>query len=133
MLKQLLITIFFTIYCTGIAFFHARLTNALPEAESIMDQAPAEIRLVFSRRLDRSASYILLEDASGNPVKSEPIATLDGPQEQIAISVEAIPPGIYLVKWQASSLDRHRAQGSYRFTIATSKAKLRPGDQEPAP
>ena len=101
----------------GPAFAHARLTSAKPGVGATVPSARS-ITLDFSEGVVPAYSGITLKDAAGTPVKLGVPAT--GPSAQTLVVPIGAPlaPGTYSVGWHAVSIDTHRTQGSFRFTVA---------------
>ncbi|MEJ1978863.1 MAG: copper resistance protein CopC [Acetobacteraceae bacterium] len=42
----------------------------------------------------------------------------DADAVHLVLGLPALPPGLYKVIWHATSVDTHRTEGSYSFTVA---------------
>ena len=102
---------------SGQAFAHAMLQTATPSAGSTVATA-GQIRLSFSEALEPSFSSITLTTKDGQPVAA-PKATPDPADAKVLILQPAAPlaPGSYHVAWAVVSVDTHRTQGGFDFTI----------------
>jgi len=102
---------------SGQAFAHAMLETAAPAAGSTVASA-AEIRLSFSEALEPLFSSIKLTSKDGKPVEA-PKAAPDPADHKVLILHPAapLPPGSYHVEWSVVSVDTHRTQGSFSFTV----------------
>jgi methionine-rich copper-binding protein CopC len=100
----------------GAAQAHPRLVAANPAAGARV-AAPGEIRLKFSEPLIGRFSQLSLANAAGQPVALG--ASALGPdRKQLVASVRTkLAPGAYTVSWKAVSIDTHRVQASYAFTV----------------
>jgi methionine-rich copper-binding protein CopC len=100
------------------ALAHAHLEKQTPAAGS-KGSAPTEIRLKFSEGLELKFSTIALTSSSGAS-QATGNSTLDPADNSVLIA--AVPgglkPGVYTVSWRAVSVDTHKTQGSYNFTVA---------------
>ena len=96
---------------------HARLKSARPAVGSTVTAAPASITLEFSEGVVPNFSGIALSDA-GKPVQIGKAAKGDDPATLTASIATKLAPGTYTVTWHAVSVDSHRTQGSFRFTVA---------------
>jgi methionine-rich copper-binding protein CopC len=100
------------------AWAHAMLVSASPAVGSIVAQAPAELVLRYSEALEARFSDVSVQDASGIRVdQGNPHPGPDG-GTSLAIGLKKLPPGSYLVRWRVLSVDTHRTEGSFRFTVA---------------
>jgi methionine-rich copper-binding protein CopC len=93
---------------------HAYLDHAEPRVGSTVSTAPREISMSFSQRLEPAFSSAQVYDLSG--------ARVDQGRAQIAgsvmrVSVKALPPGTYRVRWKVLSVDTHTTEGSFSFRV----------------
>jgi methionine-rich copper-binding protein CopC len=95
------------------AFAHAFLHHASPAAGEIL-KPPREVSLQFTESLEPAFSGVDVTDASGRSVEAAKVVT-----NEAAMRVLLMPlaPGSYRVTWHAVSVDTHRTEGSYRFTV----------------
>jgi methionine-rich copper-binding protein CopC len=99
----------------AVAFAHAHLAAATPAADSTV-AAPAEVVLRFTQALEGSFSAVEVRDTTGARVDDgAPRLLADG--GGLAIGVRPLPPGRYQVIWHATSVDTHRTEGSFVFTV----------------
>ena len=102
---------------SGQAFAHAMLETAAPSAGSTVAMADT-VRLTFSEALEPHFSSIALTTPDGKPVAA-PKATPDPADAKILELRPAAPlaPGRYHVAWTVVSVDTHRTQGGFDFTV----------------
>lgn len=102
---------------SGQAFAHAMLESAAPSAGSTVASANA-VRLSFTEALEPHFSSIALTTQDGKPVAA-PKATPDPADAKVLELHPAAPlaPGRYHVAWAVVSVDTHRTQGAYDFTV----------------
>ena len=99
------------------AFAHARLKSAKPGVGAIVASATA-ITLDFSEGVVPAYSSVTLADEGGKPVKlGAPAAGASAAMLVVPIGAP-LAAGTYSVTWHAVSIDTHRTQGSFRFTVA---------------
>ena len=99
------------------AHAHAMLEQAVPPVGSTVPSAPGELRLSFSEALEPRFCRIAVTDASGAPMNAGAIRTDPADPSRLLVPVRALRPGTYGVSWHAVSVDTHRTEGSYRFTV----------------
>lgn len=99
------------------AFAHAMLDSAAPSAGSVVASAD-KIRLSFTEALEPHFSSITLTTKDGRPVAA-PKAAPDPADPKTLILAPAAPlaPGSYHVAWAVVSVDTHRTQGNFDFTV----------------
>lgn len=96
------------------ALAHAFLAQANPGAGAALARAPAEIRLLFSEKLEPVFSGVTVIDAAGDDVETaSPVVQ----GASIRVALKPLGPGVYRVAWRAVSVDTHRTEGTYSFTV----------------
>ncbi len=96
---------------------HALLERALPSVGSEITGPPRQIVLTFTEGVEPLFSTIELHGAGGSVVPTSKPQSASGNNRQLAIDLPALPGGEYMVIWHATSVDTHKTEGSYRFTI----------------
>ena len=95
------------------AFAHAHLKTANP-ADGETVAAPKQISMEFSEKLEPGLSGASVTDAAGHDVSSGAASVKD---TGMTVAVPTLKPGIYHVSWHAVSVDTHRTEGTYSFTV----------------
>jgi len=97
---------------------HAMLESAAPRVGESLAAVPAELVLRFTEAVEPGFSTITVQDASGARVDRDNVHP--GPQggKSLAIGLKTLAPGEYTVIWHALSVDTHRTEGRFRFTVA---------------
>ncbi len=101
------------------AFAHAFLDHAVPGVGATVSGSPSELTLTFTEALVPAFARVQIATAGGAPVASGK-ATLD-PADAKTLHVrlgQPLKPGAYKVTWHVVSVDTHRTDGSYAFTVA---------------
>jgi hypothetical protein len=100
------------------AFAHAELQRATPPVGGTAAASPTEIRLQFSESIERSFSGVTLATGDGVSIPTGPSA-LDRVDKAVLIMkvLQALKPGAYRVTWHVVSVDSHRTQGSFSFSV----------------
>lgn len=119
------------------AHAHAQLVRATPAPGSVLAQAPAEIRLVFSEALDARFSRVSVVDATGTPVVAGPGTIPAGQPQLLQLGLPALPDGTYSAMWRArSAVDGHTTAGVVAFAIGVTDEAVSqlppPGTPDPA-
>jgi methionine-rich copper-binding protein CopC len=98
------------------AFAHAHLKASTP-ADKASAAAPAEINLGFTEALDLKFSGIAVVGADKTDVAlGDAVLKDDG--KSLAAPVSArLAPGAYTVNWHVLSVDGHKTNGSFTFTV----------------
>jgi methionine-rich copper-binding protein CopC len=103
---------------SGPAFAHAFLDSALPRVGSTIVAPPAEVVLTFTQGVEPDFSRIEVEDASGARVDDGAPHTAAGDPAKFAVPLKKLSAGTYTVIWHVTSVDTHKTQGKFKFTIA---------------
>lgn len=96
------------------ALAHAMLEHASPAAGTALRTSPRAVVLTFSEGLEPAFSKVSVSDAKNHDVSSGK-ATING--TVISAALNSLKPGSYRVHWHAVSLDMHRTEGSFTFTV----------------
>jgi copper resistance protein C len=101
----------------GIASAHAFLDHADPKVGSSKSPAPKVVKVWFTQPLEPAFSAMEVFDSNGNEVdKKDSHLDSDDPTLLI-VSLPDLPPGKYKVSWHVVSVDTHRTQGDFKFTV----------------
>ena len=98
------------------AFAHAFLAHATPSAGSEMHVPPAAVTITFTEGVEPHFSTIEVLDAAGTTLASGKPHT-QGAIENLTIDLPKLAPGTYTVSWHATSVDTHKSEGKYTFTV----------------
>lgn len=98
---------------TGSASAHAFLLHASPAAGATLVSPPKEVSLDFSEALEPTFSNVTVVDGTGHKVAAAGVAN----GTRMSVALQPLKPGTYSVTWHALSVDTHRTQGSFRFTV----------------
>ena len=108
-------TIGLTLYAAS-ASAHAFLDTAVPAVGSTVHTAPAEVTINFTQGVEPLFTTIVVTSAAGVRVDTGAVHWA-GDEMHIAIGLKPLPPGVYKVTWHATSVDTHKTEGSFRFTL----------------
>jgi methionine-rich copper-binding protein CopC len=94
---------------------HAQLDHASPKVGSTVAPAPKDVVLWFTEAVEPKFSSIEVVDDKGLAVQAGK-ASLMG-SAALRVPLKALAPGTYTVNWKVLSVDTHRTQGSFSFTV----------------
>jgi methionine-rich copper-binding protein CopC len=100
------------------AFAHAFLDHAVPGVGATVSGSPSELKLTFTQSLVPAFASVQIATAGGAPVSAGK-ATSD-PADPATLHVrlgQPLKPGVYKVTWHVVSVDTHRTEGTYTFTV----------------
>jgi hypothetical protein len=79
--------------------------------------SPKEIRLTFSEGVEPRFSGIELATGDGRPIATGHATRDPGDEKQLVLAVPPLAPGLYRVTWHVVSVDTHRTEGDFTFTV----------------
>lgn len=100
--------------CPAPALAHAFPQHAEPGAGATLKAAPGRVALGFSEKLEPAFSGISVTDSGGHGVEAG-AAVIRG--NSMLVPLRPLAPGKYRVAWHAVSVDAHRTEGGYMFTV----------------
>jgi copper resistance protein C len=112
-------TLCLLLFGTITALAHADLTKTSPSAGVTVSEAPQEVVLTFTERLEAAFSRVTVTDAAGaevNQGKPEVAGNI------IRVSLKRLSGGTYKVDWRAVTPDAHRVDGSFTFRVDAPKS-----------
>jgi methionine-rich copper-binding protein CopC len=102
----------------SLAFAHAQLRRADPPVGATVHSPPTQVELTFSEAIEPRFSTVTITDAAGVQVDKRDLHAMPGDAKHLAVSLGALPPGIYTVIWHATSVDTHKTEGTFSFSVA---------------
>ncbi len=99
----------------GHASAHAFLETASPRVGSTVPP-PAEVSIGFTQDVEPAFSSIAVQDASGASVSAGAVHP-GGDRAHLAVPLKPLAAGTYTVRWHATSVDTHKTEGSFSFTV----------------
>ncbi|HUN44699.1 MAG TPA: copper resistance protein CopC [Acetobacteraceae bacterium] len=100
------------------AFAHAFLKNSTPPVGSDVPVSPKAVIIDFTEGVEPAFSTIEVQNAQGKRVDDGHPHLVNGNQARLAVNLPKLPPGTYRVTWHATSVDTHKTQGTFRFTVS---------------
>jgi methionine-rich copper-binding protein CopC len=99
------------------ALAHAHLVRATPAEGGKLKDAPAEVALKFSERLEPSFSSAVIRDSAGKQVDKADAHVDKADRTVVRVSLPALEPGVYTVEWRVMSSDTHKVSGNFTFRV----------------
>jgi methionine-rich copper-binding protein CopC len=99
------------------ALSHAFLYEAAPLVGGTVPASPKEIRLTFSEGIEPRFSGIDLATGDGRTVATGAAAVDAANDKQLVLALPPLAPGRYRVRWHVVSVDTHRTEGEYSFSV----------------
>jgi copper transport protein len=109
------------------AFAHAVPVTTSPVANAILGEAPRDITIRFSERVEPRASVLEVVDARGSRIDGGHAAVAPGDPWLYRVTLQARAAGIYTVSWRVMSADDgHVTEGAYVFVVGEAAALTSP-------
>lgn len=100
------------------AFAHAHVKTLVPAADAAVTGSPENISLDFSEGIELKFSKISVKDAQNKSVAAGKPELAEGNDTRLILPLtETLPAGIYHVEWKVVSVDGHKTNGDYQFTV----------------
>jgi hypothetical protein len=112
-----LLLVLATLSAASPAFAHAFLVRADPPVGSEMAAQPDRLTLTFTEGVEPLFSTIELRDTRGTIVPTDRPQTTAGNNRQLTVRLPKLASGNYTVVWHATSVDTHKTEGRYGFTV----------------
>ncbi len=113
-MRILLASVLLAAFSNVAAQAHAFLDHASPLVGSSVATAPREVALTFTQNIETVYSSIEVTDASGTRVdQGKP--QISG--NSMRVGLKSLSQGSYRVRWHALSVDTHKTEGSFTFTV----------------
>ncbi|HEX3576507.1 MAG TPA: copper resistance protein CopC [Rhodopila sp.] len=98
------------------AFAHAFLDRASPAVGSAVSGSPPALNLTYTEPVEPLFSTVHVTDSAGARVdQGKPTALDDG--RMLSVKLKPLPPGVYAVEWHVTSVDTHKTEGHFTFTV----------------
>jgi copper resistance protein C len=119
-MRRLLLSFLFAVemMASSPVYAHAHLQNADPPIGSDVSSGPSTLRLHFSESIELGFSSVSITMDNGMAVAPSDVALAPGDASTIVVTLKgSLGPGRYNVAWHVVSVDTHRTQGHYEFTV----------------
>ena len=83
-----------------------------------MHAAPRSLVLLFTEAVEPRFCRVAVLNQAGAAEVSGSWHADPGDAKRLLVPVSRLDPGTYTVHWRAVSVDTHRSDGSYQFTVA---------------
>jgi copper resistance protein C len=99
------------------AFAHAHLDRAEPGVGTTVSTSPGQVQIWFTEALEPAFSTITVTDAQGTDVGQGKAKLNEADPKLLELGLKKLAPGTYRVNWRVVSVDTHRTEGDYTFTV----------------
>jgi hypothetical protein len=98
------------------AMAHAFLERARPPVGSQVATPPQAVALTFTEDIEPHFSRIEVFDPHGVRVDTGDMRA-EGDGKILVVGVKPLSPGRYAVVWHVTSVDTHKTEGRFEFTV----------------
>ena len=96
---------------------HAFLDHSEPKVGGAVTNSPAEVKIWFTQELEPAFSSIEVKNARGKEVDKKDVHLDAKDRSLLIVSLPQLPADTYTVTWHVVSVDTHRTQGQFEFTV----------------
>ena len=97
---------------------HAFLDRAQPPVGGTLAKAPTQVRIWFTEALEPAFSSIAVTDAAGHAMGKGKAKVDPSDPKLLVLDLAPLPAGAYHVVWHVVSVDTHRTEGDFTFTVS---------------
>jgi copper transport protein len=113
-----LVAVVIQLAAPALVLAHASLVRAEPSPNSVLDQAPSQVKCWFAEAVEAGYSDIKVIDAHGIEVDNRDRQVDPRDATAMAVTLPSLPNGIYSVVWSTvSAADGHSDLGSFLFSV----------------
>jgi hypothetical protein len=102
----------------GAVLAHSFPRTAEPAAGSTVPSALTAVVINFTEALEPHFSGLQVFDTQGHQVDKKDAHVDPHDSKRFSVDLTSLTAGTYKVVWHATSVDTHKTQGSYTFTVA---------------
>jgi methionine-rich copper-binding protein CopC len=99
------------------AWAHAFLEHAEPPVGSEVAVPPHQLILTFTEGVEPLFTTVQVQDAQGGTIATGKPHTAPDSNRRLEVDLPPLSSGVYTVIWHATSVDTHKTEGSYKFTV----------------
>ena len=100
------------------AIAHAMLLQASPAVGSTASVPPTQLELHFSEGVEPSFTSVEVADSNGGRYDATGLHTASGDAATLLVPLRQLGADTYTVIWHATSVDTHKTQGHFSFSVA---------------
>jgi hypothetical protein len=98
------------------AFAHAFLDRASPAVGSEVSGSPSALSLTYTEPVEPLFCTVHVTNAAGVREDDGKPTPQDGGRV-LSVKLKPLPPGVYAVEWHVTSVDTHKTEGNFTFTV----------------
>jgi methionine-rich copper-binding protein CopC len=99
------------------AFAHAFLERANPPVGSDIAASPPQIAITFTEGVEPLFSAIEVHGPNGAIISAGTPHVAPDNNRILSVQLPKLAPGTYTVIWHVTSVDTHKTEGNFQFTL----------------
>jgi methionine-rich copper-binding protein CopC len=99
------------------AFAHAFLERANPPVGSEIAASPPAVSITFTEGVEPLFSTIEVHGPNGAAVSAGTQHVAPDNNRVLSVQLPKLVPGTYTVSWHVTSVDTHKTEGNFQFTV----------------
>jgi methionine-rich copper-binding protein CopC len=99
------------------AYAHAMLERTKPPVGGEVTASPTQLVLTFTEGVEPLFTTVQVRDPTGADVAIGKPHTEPGNGRNVIVQLPVLGRGKYTVNWRATSVDTHKTEGSFQFTV----------------
>ena len=115
--STLAMALFWVLAGISLAAAHAFPDHAEPRVGAILTEPPQEVKIWFTEELEPAFSTVRVLNDSGTTVDQGNGKVAEEDPHLLQVDLLPLPQGVYTVQWNVLSVDGHRTEGRFTFTV----------------
>jgi copper(I)-binding protein len=103
-----------------VAIAHSYLQTASPPVDSTLAATPNQVVITFTEAIEPRYTTIEVTNANHQRIDDGEAHLAGGDSKRLAVPLQPLPPATYTVAWHATSVDTHKTEGNYQFTVVAA-------------
>ena len=101
---------------------HAIVLESSPSPDAVLPEPPSQVTLRFNSRIEKRFTRVTLALVDRAPVAvALPAGDAETTPDRITIPLEALGPGVYVLRYRVLAVDGHITAGALRFTVGAGR------------
>jgi copper transport protein len=120
------LALFLTLLFPAVVSAHAILLRSDPAKDSVLSNAPKQVRMWYSEALNPAFSTAVVVNGENKRVDNRDAHVSSNDQTEMDVTLQPnLPPAVYIVIWRTdSAADGHILRGSFIFSVARADGSV---------
>jgi methionine-rich copper-binding protein CopC len=115
-MRRIVLTTAAACLMAGAAYAHALLDRASPAVGSEVSAPPSMLTLTYTEPVEPLFCTVHVTDDHGTEVEQGKPSVKDNGRT-LVVALKKLPPSVYHVEWHVTSVDTHKTDGHFTFTV----------------